>query len=258
MKYLGGKHRQGPIIAQYILKCLLIYKKLMVQYIEPFCGAMGVATRVINLIIEHKLKCKIILSDNNQALITTWKSLVFNGWVPPCHITLSTYNKYKKVQDPNDPMTAYVGFGMGFGGKWFGTFTRNRAGRKYDQELVYSTLLKANILLKAYNLKMSCIEYTNYANIRGAVFYLDPPYANRTPQRNIPFDHEQYWSFVRLISKNNVVLLTEYIAPYDFIPIYNFGDTVVRHHASKGKDGTCERIFIHESRKDIIDQLMIL
>jgi hypothetical protein len=42
--------------------------------------------------------------------------------------------------------------------------------------------------------------------------------------------------------------VTEFIAPEDFIPIWAWGDTTVRHYAGKGKDDTNERIFVHKSQ----------
>ncbi len=55
MQYLGGKYRQGKMIARIISPYLINN----ITYIEPFCGAMGVASRVA------KFYCgPMILSDN--------------------------------------------------------------------------------------------------------------------------------------------------------------------------------------------------
>lgn len=232
MKYLGGKHRQGKKIAEIILP----YLKNVNKYIEPFCGAMGVACRMI----QYKLDtCEFILSDNCYPLMRMWEMLIKEEWSPPDVIDKELYQNLHQKNDPNDPMTAYCGFGMSFAGKLWKGYTKQTAKRNYAMELKKSTLLKANILSKA-NVVLNCCDYHEYEGVKDAVFYLDPPYFGRTKQSHFEFDHEEFWIFTRRLSKNNIVFITEFTFPDDFKVIYNFGDTVVRHHSGKGKDGTCE------------------
>lgn len=42
MRYMGGKMRQGKIIAQHVKRVLGPFQ----HYVEPFCGALGVATNI--------------------------------------------------------------------------------------------------------------------------------------------------------------------------------------------------------------------
>lgn len=228
MNYLGGKHRQGKKIAEIISNYL--YDGC--TYIEPFCGAMGVAYRIVD-VLPHE--CELILSDSHKSLIVMWDNLINKGWNPPSVIDEETYQTVRKYNDENDPMTAYCGFGMSFGSKWWGGYARNNRGTNYALNLQRSTLLKAKTLLK-------CCDYNDYINEVGKIFYLDPPYSGRTKQSKFKFSHDKFWDFTRYISKNNVVFVTEFVFPDDFRSIYNFGDTVVRHQNSKGKDGTCEHI----------------
>ena len=231
MNYLGGKHRQGRKIAEIVCRDMLPGQ----TYIEPFCGAMGVAYRVANIMPEN---ATMVLSDAHPALMCMWGAIINDGWNPPSIISNELYNEIKAKQDLNDPMTAYVGFGMSFGSKYFGGYARNGVGTDYALNLQRSTILKAKTILK-------CCDYREYGAVTGATFYLDPPYANRTAQSKLlpKFNSSEFWGFVRHISKANRVYVTEFVAPEDFIVVHDFGDTVVRHHSSKGKDGTSECVF---------------
>ena len=50
--------------------------------------------------------------------------------------------------------------------------------------------------------------------------YCDPPYANTTRYSNSNiFNHREFWDYMRLLSQNNLVFISEINAPEDFIPI---------------------------------------
>lgn len=68
------------------------------------------------------------------------------------------------------------------------------------------------------------------------------------------FDHGPFWEYaLDLVELGNAVLVTEFTAPEGWAAIHSFGDTVVRHHNSKGKDGTVESIYVHESQLGLFD-----
>lgn len=243
MNYLGGKHRQGKIIAWHILQVLGVDG----TYIEPFVGACGVAHRIA---ADATSGTKLIFSDIHEPLITFWKA-VMNGWQPPDVVSEDLYTRIKAKRDPKDPLTAYVGFGMSFGGKYFGGYARNVAGTNYAANLQRSTLLKTNSLLKSKSLlkadvEFRCCDFRNYATVTDAVIYLDPPYANRTKIGTYvgKFNHDEFWEFAEKISRNNIVFVTEFSAPCGWNVLHNFGDTVVRHYSSRGADGTTECLFM--------------
>lgn len=204
----------------------------------------------------------MILSDVNKPLMVMWEHLFFKGWIPPETVSEEDYNFCKSLNDSNDPMTAYVGFGMSFSAKFWGGYARNKRLDRFDIRLKKSVDKKVRSLLhinlkRSTNLKLKslhniqielhCRDYKFYERHKNCVFYLDPPYQNRTKQSKFKFDNEEFWDFARKLSVNNLVFITEFIAPGDFVSIYDFGDTVVRHQNSKGKDGTVESIFMCES-----------
>ena len=246
MNYMGGKMRQGKKIAEFVARL----SRIDITYYEPFCGAMGSAHQVL---AHRDFKAKgSVLSDASEPVVNMWKLLV-DGWEPPDVVSEELYQAVRQRNDYSDPMTAYCGFGMSFGGKWWGGYARNGIGTDYALNLQRSALLKASVLLKASALLKAC-DYLEVID-QGQLFYLDPPYANRTKPHNYAgkFDHETFWNHCRrLVHNDNVVLATEFVAPDDFVPVHNWGDTVVRHHASKGGDGTKECIFMHESQAGLL------
>ena len=48
------------------------------------------------------------------------------------------------------------------------------------------------------------------------VIYCDPPYRGTTTYKTRPFPYEEYYDWVRELSKNNIVLCSEYWMPDDF------------------------------------------
>lgn len=239
MNYIGGKFRQGKTISKIVHK-LLDDGKI---YIEPFCGAMGSATNV-----NHN---KMWLFDVNPQLIRMWNEIIFNEVELPDAISNELYDELKK--NKNDPgcdwLTTYVGFGMSFGGKWFGGYARNGKGTNYAFNLKRSVSLKRSVLSDA-NLILGCASYDELVIPNNSVMYCDPPYAGRTPQKSgNRFDHEHFWDWVR--SQKIPTIVSEFTYPEDFVVIHDFGDTVVRHNKSKGKDGTSEVIVCHQSQLNL-------
>lgn len=243
MNYLGGKFRQGPAIARFIHKNL----RASDMYVEPFCGALGAAWRVAEMATGRVC---MVLSDVHQPLITMWKAL-FSEWVPPDVITEEEYAELKLKRDPENPMTAYAGFGLSFAATYFSTYARSQRGVRPVANLRHCAALKKATMKKVdtiskHDVEFACTDYTAYADFVGCVFYLDPPYAGRSRQHkdSKPFVSDEFWDFVRNLSKNNRVFVTEFIAPKDFTLVHNFGDTVSRHWSSKGPDGTEEGIYV--------------
>lgn len=244
MNYMGGKFRQGKKIAELVHQVIGPDQ----WYIEPFCGAMGVATRV-----QHD---KMILSDVSHPLMVMWQHMVNPASELPDVITEDEYNAVKAVRDPNDWRTAYYGFGMSFGSKYFGGYARNKAGTDYAANLQRSMALKRATLIKRIAIDSAallCMSYDQLPLPGRSFVYCDPPYAGRTKAHNFDtFDHESFWDWVRAkVKEGHVMMITEFIVPDDFSVLHSFGDTVVRHQNSRGKDGTQEVVMCHESQKHL-------
>ena len=60
-----------------------------------------------------------------------------------------------------------------------------------------------------------------YSNLKNAVVYCDPPYQGTTKYATDSFDYEAFWNWVREISKDNYVFISEYNALDDFECIWS-------------------------------------
>jgi DNA adenine methylase len=201
MQYFGGKARVGQQIADYLSSV----RKPGQTWVEPFCGGLWVTYRAGG---ERRA------SDANEAVVTLY-SEIQKGWVPPASITEEVYAKYKGAPDAKDPMTAFVGIGCSFGGKWFGGFARS-ADRNY------ATNAKNSLLKKVEKCKDVTFFHADYKEAllsapQGSLVYLDPPYANTTGYDGTgSFDSGQFWGVVRKVAEEHDVYVSEYTAPPDF------------------------------------------
>lgn len=241
---MGGKHNQSKIIVDEIL----CRKSTQTVYVEPFCGAISVAKKLVNKFDT------IILADNNKHIITLLQALVDDKFEPYVWETQekaeADYIKYKENIDASycDPMMAFWGHGMSFGGKWFGGLARDKRYDICQPSKIFciranESLLNIQSQLKKIKcLKLLNIDYQQLIIPNNSIVYCDPPYANRTKAhaKTKEFNHSEYWQWVRDISSDNLVLASEFIIPNDFEVIHNWGDTIVRHYAGKDSDGTQE------------------
>lgn len=132
MRYMGGKFRQSKAICQ----TLKPYINPSTIYVEPFCGGMWSVTRVVKELHPKK----VILNDINRPLMLLWEKCLENGcdWLPVDPLVIEeNYPKYKAMQNENDPLTAWYGVALSFGGKWFGGIARCSKGhmeKSYEPE----------------------------------------------------------------------------------------------------------------------------
>lgn len=251
MHYIGGKHRQGKIIAKHI-KVVLFEGQ---WYIEPFCGAMGVAYRV-----DHE---DMFLCDVSQALITMWQAFQDPDLELPDVITEETHAKLRKIRDPEDWMTAYVGFGMSFGARYFTKYARSVRGETGDNTAHSGRLKRSTNLKRKSNIMKAIIECFSYENLPklppNSVIYCDPPYEGTTKVHDSSgFNHDEFWDWCRgKVKEGHRVLVTEFNFPPDFVIVHNFGDTVARlgvkgNNPLDGKDsGIREVLVVHETQSHL-------
>jgi DNA adenine methylase len=200
VQYFGGKARTFKQITNYLesIRCDR-------PYYEPFCGGMWVGANV-----SGARKC----SDANEALINLYLSIQ-NGWEPPSEVSEDMYNTYRETQPLDDPLTAFLGIGCSFAGKWFGGFARSGT-RNYAKNARNSLLKK---MAKCKDVKFFCADYADVLAEApsGSLFYLDPPYGNVTGFAAIgAFDSARFWDTARFFSKRHVIVVSEYVAPDDF------------------------------------------
>lgn len=221
MQYLGGKSKISKQIAEVINNEVSRWKEQDCEghYIDNrereresncdtlvslFCGSCSIGSKVS---IPNK-----ICNDKHPYLIAMWKGLQ-DGWQPPTRITSEEYKHIRDNKDENPALTGFVGFGCSFGGKWFGGLARNKKGDNYCERAERSLLKDFEGLRNA---TFTCLDYKDVPIPEGAIVYADPPYKNTTGYSLGEFNHEEFWEYMRKISKDHIVLISEQSAPDDF------------------------------------------
>jgi DNA adenine methylase len=230
MQYLGGKSRTYKEICAF----LEAVRKPNQPFVEPFCGACW---------ITQGMTGTRYAADANEALIAMWKALQ-QGWEPPSELSEDAYVVLKTAQDLKDPITAFAGFGCSFGGKWFGGYARSNE-RNYASNARNSIVKKRTEL---QNVKFSHRSYDDVL-VKDCLIYCDPPYASTTGYGAVgQFDSDKFWQTVRnWINSGNTVVVSEYVAPDDFICVKSIV-TKTDMHTKSGKEPRIEKLFMHESQ----------
>lgn len=207
MRYLGSKNKiskeLAPIIQGYI-------KSNTVAYIEPFVGGANMIDK-----INHSNK---IGYDIHLQLIELLKKTRDNLSDIPDYISFETYNNVKANKDKfPDWHVGLVGFCASFGGKYFNGYARDSKG---DVSGKWSKGAIKNLKKQAPNLKniqFYCSDFLNIdtTNWKNCVIYCDIPYKNTTKYLN-KFPYENFYKWVKELSKNNTVLISEYWMPSEF------------------------------------------
>jgi DNA adenine methylase len=230
MHYIGGKFRIKKQITEIILS---YWEGRHQSYYEPFIGGCNIAPELTE--IPHKFAY-----DKNKHLITLYKELQM-GWIPPSELSEQEYTAIKNgKRDVNDPLVAFVGFGISYSGKWFAGYSRDpKTDRNYCLN-AKNSLMK--LKPKIQNIVFQVQDF-NFLNAEGCLIYCDPPYSGTTQCYGVDrFDSGLFWDSVRRLSQNNTVLVSEYTAPADFAciaEIHTKTDISTKH----GKESRTERVF---------------
>ena len=226
MKYVGSKNR----LAKDLIPIIQPYVDNSVGYLEPFVGGG-------NLIDKIKSDNKYG-SDINKYLIALLKQVQNDVLIIPDHISEEEYIKVRdnKNQYP-DWYVGLVGFCATFGAKWFGGYAR---GFKTDgitpRDLPNEAI--RNLKKQAKNLQgiiFNCCSYEDInTDIKNFVIYCDIPYKGtiKYENKNI-FDYEQFYQWCIKMSKNNIVLISEYNMPLDIFECIWSKDTKVMIDSNK-------------------------
>jgi len=261
MKYLGGKQRLGkhlgPVFKDLRNKILQIKEfKNLNGYLEPFCGSCGVLKNITDTFDN------IEANDYHPDLIQMWKEVKSGTFVYPTSISEEEYFQAKASPSPS-AHKSFVGFGMSFGGRFFGAYAHKYINAKKEdfcEEMVRSLKHTAPLIQNVTFTNKSYLELTPINKF----IYCDPPYAytkfpikyRRDTKHYDTFDTPLFWETIRNWSKTNFVMVSEIVAPDDFIEIWN----MERHRSAcnslkTGKKNVApdadfkksEKLFVHSS-----------
>lgn len=250
MRYMGGKYRIAGEISEVINGAIsrretsnisrdcgsdeYIYNK---PFVSLFCGACNVESRIKSE--------RIICNDKHEYLIAIWQALQ-RGYELPDIISEEQYQYIKAHKDEDKALAGFVGFACSFGGKWFGGYVRSSNNRiNYSDTGKRHTMKCFEGLRKA---EFMCMDYRDVPIPDGAVIYADPPYINTTGYSCGKFDTNAFWEYMRVLSIEHLVFISEQDAPEDFVPIWE--KSCRRTMANNVNNGfvATEKLFVHKSK----------
>ena len=205
-------------------------------FVSLFCGTCSVESKV-------KGFDKIICNDNHEYLVEMLKA-VQNGYELPENISEEQYKYIREHKDINKALTGFVGFGCSFGGKWFGGYARNKTGTNYALQSKKSLLKDINTLMSA---EFICQDYRNVIIPENSIVYCDPPYNKTTGYGKNKFDSQEFWEYMRELSKHHKIYISEQTAPDDFVSVWEKQFTRTLDVNKDNQFKVTEKLFIHKS-----------
>ena len=232
--YHGGKQRIGKQLAEVIVEESLNIAKdkgwTIKGYCEPFCGMLGIYQHVPELYKGEGLgKLKYEAGDANKSVIMMWNA-VKKGWKPSTKVTTKDQFMKLKTDGNSSARKGFVGHFYGYMGKYFQPFKireKSTLIKSIDRvERISKNLKREDVTFKAGS-------YTQYSSLRNYVIYCDPPYQIQSHYYNersekLDFDHEKFWDWCRKMAVNNIVFVSEYKVPKDFVEIYSIQSRTTR------------------------------
>ena len=237
MRYVGSKNRLSkelvPIIQSYITKQTK-------GYLEPFVGGANMIDKIKH---HNKIGC-----DIHKQLIALLKYVQNLDNELPKTISEEEYNNVRKNKDEyEDWYVGLVGFCATFGAKYFGGYAR---GFKEDKITMRAHPAEAirNIEKQRKNLqniKFMCGNFLDLPKelIKNYVIYCDIPYRSTLKYETCNFPYEEFYKWAKEMSKNNIVLISEYEMPEnDFECIWEKKTKCLINSKKKSEDNNNNRV----------------
>jgi len=234
MHYLGGKFRVGKQIADFLNNL----REPNQPYWEPFVGAAWILMRIKG---EPNYA-----SDIHYKLIEMWKELQ-RGWIPPSEVSEEAYSLAKEgFYSPE--LTAFIGFGCSWGGKYFGGYARDpKSDRNYAQNAKNSLLKKIAQIPVTRFFQADYFSFISPAE--KMLIYCDPPYADTT-KYSMTFDHRRFWERCKTLSiSGHTVVVSEYQAPQDWNCVLEMPTRTDYKSRNNQMIPRIERLFMHKETK---------
>ena len=206
MIYMGSKNR----IAKFILPIMIkeANEKGITTWVEPFVGGANMIDKVPNNFQRigidynaHAIEALIAIRDLVDKL--------------PTEVNEDYYKEIKNSEP--EPIKSWVRFVCSFGAKLDNGFARNKTGQNYANAGVNNAKKQSPNL---QGVKFINGSYNEYSDFENCLIYCDPPYKGTTSYKTGAFEHDKFWQWCRDMSKKNVVFVSEYEAPDDFICVW--------------------------------------
>lgn len=248
MVFMGSKRRYAKYIVPILQRT--IDQNNINLYIEPFVGGANIIDKIrcenrygfdrsdtlIALLSTAANNFDDVMKDGNRELWDKGKAYVKDGIMP------------------EDMTLAEIGAMEFFASYSNGGFPRGYA--KNTKERNYYNEAYRNMATQAPSLKGIKFKCQNYweldSNIQNAVIYCDPPYANTKTYgyaNQSKMDYTHFWNWVRELSENNYVFVSEQSAPDDFEAIWT--QDVKRTTNKENNFKAVENLFIYKNDKKL-------
>jgi len=216
MRYFGGKAKIAKPISEFLNSEIKGH-----PFVDLFCGSCNVISRINS-------QCRVA-NDKHYYLIQIFNGLK-SGWQPPLKMSEEEYLYIKNNPDKVNPaLYGFAGFGVSFGGKWWGGYARENSERNF-------CLNAANSLLKKFetleNVEFISKDYKKVKIPDGWFVYCDIPYKGTTSYSSLvgEFDHLEFYEWLKEQSKRLHIYVSEY---------------------SRNVPDFCEIVWEYESKQDM-------
>lgn len=229
MRYQGGKAIIAKEIFEIINK-ITTGHKWSGEYFEPFCGLLHVAVHFAN---EGK---SVLANDINLDLIMLLRAIK-RGWIPPTVYSKEIYDYYK-ASNTHSAERGFYGFACAYSGIFFAGYS------VIDEHFNRFRRLLMDLKEPLQNIKLVSNSYDSFKPKKMTI-YCDPPYrGNKFGTEHFSnFDSDAFWDTMRKWSKNNLVFISEYEAPDDFLCIWKKKMKTRFNNVQKER---VERLFIYK------------
>lgn len=248
MRYMGSKTRMAKTLKSFIEP--IIFEHNIEYYVEPFGGGMGSFSQIS---APNK-----IANDINPYVIAFWNSIKDNTftdemWHFVSHLTEEQYadikldyltngNKYSMA------IIGYVATACSYGGAWFNGYAHFNPKRNENHiyEAYNGTIKQINDFVNLSNSTFINKDYKQFNIPHKSFIYCDSPYRDTKGYIN-NFDNNQFFEWASTqVSLGNIVLISEYQAPNDWICIYE--KTRKNFMSTNNINTRTEKLFVHKSQ----------
>lgn len=160
-------------------------------------------------------------SDANENVMLLLDAAANKGWKPPTRVSEREFDRLKAEKRPS-ALRGFVGAACSFQSNFFSGFAE-----KYDKGVNYAargarSLAKSVPALQGVHFRGG--DYRAFARPSGGIIYCDIPYqksAKGKPNRLfLNFDYDAFWDTMRDWSRDNLVFISEEVAPKDFMCVW--------------------------------------
>lgn len=207
MAYLGGKARN----AKHILDVLNSSDFDGMDFLEPFLGYGHILRRVVR-------KESYTASDSNPLLMLLMKAVQRGEALP----RIESREEYLRLKEEKDLTLKHsvACFTYSYNGKAWGGWTERYVRRDgCVDDIPQSRFNYYEKLASSPSFRSAFLEQADYRTLKpvGKLIFCDPPYRNSCGYGQDRFDSDEFWNVMRVWSRDNVVYISEYEAPSDFV-----------------------------------------